>query len=71
MKVTCVKPNASKVSIPTAKPVTEAASAANNQSSSTWPAARDARTSLRTALTKSQIHAPSPTKPTSRTLFSH
>ena len=34
MKVTCVKLNASKVSIPTAKLVTEAASAANNQSSS-------------------------------------
>ena len=71
MKVTCVKLNASKVSIPTAKLVTEAASAANNQSSSAWPGTRDARKSLRTTLTISQTHAPRPTKPTSITLFSH
>jgi hypothetical protein len=56
---------------PDGEAVTEAASAANNQSSSTWPGARDARKSLRTALTISQTHAPKPTKPTSRALFSH
>ena len=66
MNGTCVKLNASKVNIPTAKLVTEAASAANNQPSSNWSGARDARKSRRTALTISQTHAPRPTKPTSR-----